>query len=218
MRPDAHSDAGRGITRHRQAAQASAWSLLRSHPRFMAFTAVALLWNLALTIVSPFFSVLWSRTSGESVHIGLLAATFSIWNIIGQRVWGRLNDRRGGLGHRVRPAHTVGPADLGLRAEHLVVIPGGVAERLPVGRLWPGQLQSGAQPIARKPTGTLRGHLSGGSLRGGLRRSADRQRVGKYVSIRGCFFVSSAGRFLAALLFLVTVRGDSGAQLRFLPA
>ncbi len=72
------------------------WPILRSHPRFAGFTAVAFLWNLSLMIAGPFFSVYLVRDLGASpTQIGMLAAIFSATNIIGQRVWGRLNDRHG---------------------------------------------------------------------------------------------------------------------------
>jgi len=70
--------------------------LIRGNPQFAAFTTVALIWNLALMIAGPFFSVHLVRTlHGTPTQIGLLAAAYSVGNILGQRLWGRLNDRRG---------------------------------------------------------------------------------------------------------------------------
>jgi MFS family permease len=70
--------------------------LIRGHHQFLAFTAVALVWNLALMIAGPFFSVYLVRTlHGTPTQIGVLAAVYSLGNIVGQRLWGRLNDRRG---------------------------------------------------------------------------------------------------------------------------
>jgi MFS family permease len=67
----------------------------RNHP-FTIFTAVALIWNLALMIAGPFFSVYLVRTlHGTPTQIGILAAVYSAGNILGQRLWGRLNDRHG---------------------------------------------------------------------------------------------------------------------------
>jgi MFS family permease len=63
---------------------------------FVAFTVVALIWNLALMIAGPFFSVYLVRTlHGTPIQIGILAADYSVGNILGQRLWGRLNDRHG---------------------------------------------------------------------------------------------------------------------------
>jgi MFS family permease len=73
-----------------------ALDLLRSHRHFAAFTGVALVWNLALMIAGPFFSVYLVRTlQGTPTQIGILAAVYSLGNMLGQRLWGRLNDRRG---------------------------------------------------------------------------------------------------------------------------
>jgi MFS family permease len=72
------------------------WELLRAHPRFAAFSGVAVLWNLSIMIAGPYFSVYIVRNLGATpIQIGLLAAANALTNIIGQRVWGRLNDRKG---------------------------------------------------------------------------------------------------------------------------
>jgi MFS family permease len=70
--------------------------LIRGNRQFAHFTGVALIWNLALMIAGPFFSVYLIRTlQGTPTQIGILAAAYSVGNILGQRLWGRLNDRRG---------------------------------------------------------------------------------------------------------------------------
>jgi len=72
------------------------WATLQGNPRFAAFTAVAFLWNLALMIAGPFFSVYLVRNLGASpTQIGLVAAVNSAGNLFGQRIWGRLNDHHG---------------------------------------------------------------------------------------------------------------------------
>jgi MFS family permease len=69
---------------------------LRAHPRFVAFSGVALLWNLSIMVAGPFFSVYLVRHLGAPpTLIGILAAVNSVGAIMGQRVWGHLNDRRG---------------------------------------------------------------------------------------------------------------------------
>ncbi len=74
------------------------WLLLRSHPRFAAFTAVGFFWNLSIMVAGPYFSVFIVRVLAASpTQIGLLAAINSLANIIGQRIWGRLNDRKGAV-------------------------------------------------------------------------------------------------------------------------
>jgi MFS family permease len=73
-----------------------ALDLLRENHRFAIFVGVALIWNLALMIAGPFFSVHLVRTlHGTPTQIGILAAAYSAGNILGYRLWGRLNDRRG---------------------------------------------------------------------------------------------------------------------------
>ncbi len=72
------------------------WALLRAHPRFAAFSAVAVLWNLSIMVAGPYFSVYIVRNlSATPTQIGLLAASNAIMNMVGQQVWGRLNDRKG---------------------------------------------------------------------------------------------------------------------------
>ncbi len=76
--------------------------LLRSHPRFAAFSAVAVLWNLSIMVAGPYFSVYIVRDLGAGpTLIGLLAASASLFNIVGQRLWGQLNDRKGPNGSGV---------------------------------------------------------------------------------------------------------------------
>jgi MFS family permease len=185
-------------------AQANAWSLLRSHPRFMAFTAVALLWNLSLTIITPFFSVYMVRNlSAGPIHIGLLAATFS--------VWGRLNDRRGA-------AWVTRVSGLLIPSIPLIwaVVPNIwwlFPEESLSGFLWAGyglasfNLVLSLSPESQRARFVAIYQVVGftaafaGPLIGSLLADA--------LTIRGCFFFSAGGRFLAALLFLFTVRGDS---------
>jgi MFS family permease len=70
--------------------------LLRGNRPFAIFTAVALIWNLCLQLSGPFFSVYLVRTlHGTPTQIGILAAVYSVGNILGQRLWGRLNDHHG---------------------------------------------------------------------------------------------------------------------------
>lgn len=79
-----------------QAGKARTLGLLRDNHQFAVFAAVALIWNFALMIAGPFFSVYLVRTlHGTPTQIGILAAVYSAGNILGYRLWGRLNDRRG---------------------------------------------------------------------------------------------------------------------------
>ena len=187
------------------------WRLLRGHPRFAAFTAVAFLWNISLMIAGPFFSVYLVKNLGASpFQIGLLAAVNSLTNIIGQRIWGRLNDQRGaawvmrltGLLIPLVPLlWSVAP-----NPWFLVIV-----ESL-AGFLWSGyglasfNLLLGLTPPDRRPRFTAIYQVSVfsaafvGPLLGSLLVSL--------VNIRPLFWFSAAGRAVASVLFMFTVRGD----------
>ncbi len=78
------------------AALRNPWAALRSQPQFAWFTAIAFIWNLGIMVAGPFFSVYLVRDLSASLtQIGLLAAINSLAAIFGQRLWGRLADRRG---------------------------------------------------------------------------------------------------------------------------
>ena len=80
--PSPRARAPRGEPRRGKAADQR--MLLRTHPRFAAFTAVALLWNLSIMVAGPYFSVYIVRNLGASpTQIGLLAASNALMNIVG---------------------------------------------------------------------------------------------------------------------------------------
>ena len=187
-------------------------TLLRSAPRFTAFTGVAFIWNLALMIAGPFFSVYLVRDLGASpTLIGILAAVNSLGNMMGQRVWGRLNDRRGaawvmrvtGLAIPVVPlAWSLAPGPWWL---------------LPVewlsGFLWAGyglasfNLLLSLAPEAQRPRFTAIYQMSvfGSAFVGPLLGSV----LANALTIRPLLWISTAGRLIASLLFLFTVRADT---------
>ena len=176
------------IVRCRRPSQAAAEkpegvrSILRTHPRFAGFTAVAFLWNLSLMVAGPFFSVYLVRDLGASpTQIGLLAAIFSATNIVGQRVWGRLNDRHGAtwvmrLTGFMIPAvpllWSVAPNPWYLLAVEAFS-----------GFVWAGyglaSFNLAAEPGAGGAARTLHGDLSGVRLRFGVHRAAAGQRAGR---------------------------------------
>lgn len=188
-----------------------AWKILRTHPRFAAFTAVAFVWNLSLMVAGPFFSVYVVVNLGASpTQIGLLAAANSVTNIIGQRLWGRLNDRRG-------PAWVMRVTGLGIPLVPLLyafatdawfLIPVEILS----GFLWSGyslasfNLLLGLAPAAQRARFSAIYQMAVfspafvGPLLGSL--------LANTVGIRPLFFLSTAGRFIAAILFMFTVRGD----------
>jgi MFS family permease len=193
-------------------ARQSVWDLLRSHPRFAAFSSVAVLWNLSIMVAGPYFSVYIVRNLGASpTQIGLLAAANSLFNIAGQRVWGRVNDYRGaawvmgltGLLIPLIPAfYAVAPNAWWL-----------IAVECFSGFAWSGyslasfNLMLGLAPAEQRArfsavyqiavfSASFVGPLLGTLL------------VGIW-DIRLLFWLSFAGRLLASLLFMITVRTRS---------
>jgi MFS family permease len=198
----------------RSTQERTAWAALRARPRFVAFTAVAFLWNLALMTAGPFFSVYLVRHLYASpTQIGILAAVNATANIVGQRIWGRLNDRRG--------------AAWVMRITGLLIpllpllwsVAPGPWYLLPVeafsGFVWAGyglssfNLLLGLTPEAQRARFVavyqlvVFGAACGGPLLGSL--------LADTLTIRPLFWISGAGRLIAALLFLFTVRSDKEA-------
>jgi MFS family permease len=187
----------------------SVWSLLRSHPRFAAFSAVAVLWNLSIMVAGPYFSVYIVRNLGASpTQIGLLAAANSLFNIGGQRVWGRVNDRKGaawvmgltGLLIPLIPAfYAVAPNPWWL-----------IAVECFSGFAWSGyslanfNLMLGLAPAEQRARFTAIYQIAvfSASFIGPLLGTV---LVGIF-DIRLLFWLSFAGRLIASLLFMITVR------------
>jgi MFS family permease len=184
-------------------------AVVHEHPEFAVFTAVALLWNLALMIAGPFFSVYLVRSLGATPgQIGILAAVNSMGNIAGQRLWGGLNDRRG--------------------ASWVMAVSGLLIPAIPV--IW--SLAPGPWWLA--PVEVLSGFLWAGyglanfNLLLGLAPAAQRERyialyqavvfgaafVGPLIGsvladslgIRPLLWISSAGRLAASGLFVLALR------------
>jgi MFS family permease len=186
-------------------------SILRTHPRFAGFTAVAFLWNLSLMVAGPFFSVYLVQDLGATpTQIGLLAASFSVTNMIGQQFWGRLNDRRGATwvmrttGFMIpavpllwsiapNPWYLLGVealsgfvwAGYGLSSFNLLLSLAPPAQRARYTAIYQVSVFSSA----------CVGPLLGGALVAAL-------------GIRPLFWFSAVGRMIASTLFLFTVRGD----------
>jgi MFS family permease len=199
----------RSATAEAAEAKQPLWLLLRTHPRFAAFTAVGLLWNLSIMVAGPYFSVFIVRVLAASpTQIGLLAAINSLANIIGQRVWGQLNDRRGaawvmaatGLLIPLVPAlYAVAPNPWFLLG----------VESLS-GFSWAGyglasfNLMLGLAPDDQRArfSATYQVAVFGASFVGPLLGML----LVSVADIRILFWLSAAGRLVASILFMVTVR------------
>ncbi len=189
--------------------------LLRSHPRFAAFSAVAVLWNLSIMVAGPYFSVYIVRDLGAGpTLIGLLAASASLFNIVGQRIWGQLNDRKG-------PAWVMGvtglliplvPALYALAPNPWFLI--GV-EAIS-GFCWSGyslasfNLMLGLAPAEQRArfSAVYQIAVFGASFVGPL---IGMLLVGIW-DIKLLFWVSAIGRVIASILFMITVRSGSARE------
>lgn len=191
------------------AGQGSPWAILRDQPRFSAFTAVAFLWNLTLMIAGPFFSVYLVRQLGAGpTQIGILAAVNSLGNIAGQRIWGRLNDRRGAAWVMRLTGLLIPliPLCWALAPDPWYLIPVEIMS----GFLWAGyslanfNLLLGLAPAAQRARFTAIYQVSvfSAAFVGPLLGSA----LANAVQIRGLLFISAAGRLVASALFMFTVR------------
>lgn len=189
----------------RHTAGTSSLNLIRGNHRFAVFAGVALIWNLALMVAAPFFSVYLVRTLyGTPTQIGILAAFYSVGNILGQRLWGRLNDRHGaawvmrltGLLIPVAPmAWSVAPGPWWLAPVEFIS-----------GFMWAGYLLAnfnlllGLAPESQRERfvavyqTVVFGAAFVGPLIGGLLADA--------IAIPNLMRVSAAGRMLAALVFV----------------
>ncbi len=186
-------------------------SILRTHPRFAGFTAVAFLWNFSLMIAGPFFSVYLVKDLGASpTQIGLLAAIFSVTNIVGQRIWGRLNDRRGAVWvMRITGFMIPGVPLLWSIAPNPWYL---LAAEAFSGFVWAGyslasfNLLLSLTPPAQRARYTALYQISvfGSAFIGPLVGSV----LAAALGIRPLFWISAAGRVIASFLFLLTVRGD----------
>jgi MFS family permease len=183
--------------------------LVRGHRQFVAFAGVALIWNLALMIAGPFFSVYLVRTlHGTPTQIGILVAVYSVGNILGQRLWGRLNDRLG-------PAWVMRLTGLLIPIVPLAwsMAPGPwwlIPIELASGFMWAGYLLAnfnlllGLAPEAQRErfVALYQTVVFGAAFVGPLIGGA----LADTITIPRLMWISSAGRMLAALIFLRAFR------------
>ncbi len=179
---------------------------LRTHPEFLAYCAVAALWNLALGIASPFFGVYLAETLRASAAVvGGISVVSGLSALPGLRLFGHAADRWGPrrvqlLTGLLIPLVPVGWA-LARSPWHLVPF------ELAAGFLWAGHGLASFNFLLQLTPEERRARfsalyqivvtvgLAAGAALGGL--------IAARWEYRTTFFVSSAGRMAAALLFLI---------------
>lgn len=71
---------------------------IKQSPGYLGLVASAFVWNLALQVAAPFFNVyLVEAFNASASMIGVLVAISSLMALFGQRVFGRLLDKRGSM-------------------------------------------------------------------------------------------------------------------------
>ncbi|MCA9967952.1 MAG: MFS transporter, partial [Anaerolineales bacterium] len=72
--------------------------ILRTYPGFAGLVISAFVWNVALQVAAPFFSVyLVNGLGATAATVGILASVSSLSALAGQQVFGRLLDEKGAL-------------------------------------------------------------------------------------------------------------------------
>jgi MFS family permease len=196
--------------------ESSARALLAENPRFAAFTVVAFLWNLSLMVAGPFFSVYLVKNLGATpTQIGILAAINSVANIAGQRVWGRLNDRRGAIWVMALTGFVIPVIPLlwsFARTPWFLVLVEALA-----GFAWAGyglasfNLMLGLAPPEQRGrfTAIYQASVFTAAFVGPLLGSV----LINALSIRPLFWISAVGRLAASILFQFTVREPRRSDL-----
>lgn len=187
----------------------SVWLLLRGHPRFAAFSAVAVLWNLSIMVAGPYFSVYIVRNLLASpAQIGILAAANAGMNMIGQQVWGRLNDRKGAAWVMALTGFAIPlvPVFYAVvtNAWHLVAV------EAFSGFMWAGyglssfNLMLGLAPAEQRArfSAIYQSAVFGASFIGPLLGMT----LISFYNITLLFWLSAIGRTVASILFMITVR------------
>lgn len=185
-------------------------AIFKEHRRFAIFTALAFIWHLSLQTAGPFFAVYQIQNLGANVaHIGILASVGAFTGIIGQRVWGAHNDRKGAVWVVCVTGFLIPVVPLAW-----AFIPSW--GYLPVieavsGFIWAGYwLANFNLLIMLSPEGSrsrfVAVHQSViavasfiGPVLGGILVSM--------ISIKGLFLLSAAGRFAVSILFLFLIAG-----------
>jgi MFS family permease len=183
---------------------------LRRNTAFAGLVISALVWNMALQVAAPFFNVyLVSEFDATPLTIGVLAGIATFSALVGQRVFGRLLDRKDALWVQAVTGLLIPLAPL---AWSLISAPWQVGMiNTFSGFLWAGynlanfNLLLALTPDEQRPRAValfqsaVFGSAVAGPLLGGLLADA--------VGFKFVFELSAAGRYLGTALFiLLTVR------------
>jgi MFS family permease len=181
---------------------------LKASPLFLGFVASAVIWNLALQVAGPFFSIYLVQELGAgAAMVGLLAAVSSFTSLLGQRFFARLQDRRGALWVQLATGLVIPLAPLAwafiTAPWHVIFI------NTATGFLWAGynlasfnQLleltpdEQRARAVALYQTAVFSSAVLGPLVGGYLSTAA---------GFRLVFVLSGGGRFLATVLLLALV-------------
>lgn len=191
-------------------------SMFGKHPQFAAFTAIGFLLHLSLQVSGPFNAVYQiQRFGANTAHIGILASIGALTGMIGQRIWGAQNDRKGDV-WVVRITHFLIPGTSFAWA----IIPSWSylpAVEAVSGFAWAGYWLSNFNLLVRMAPEENRSRYVAvyqsavsiasfiGPVLGGMLVSL--------VTLAGLFWISAVGRLLVAILFVLLVeRGRVGVR------
>lgn len=192
------------------------WQALKKRGHFLAFCAVATLWNLSVQIAGPFFTpYLVEEVNISAATIGLLTAAATLAALPGQRLFGMLNDHKSPRWIQRLTGFIIPlvPAVWGFINRPWQAFPVEIVS----GFLWAGfnlasfNLLLELTPEHERPAfvafyQTVVGlGMAAGAALGGLLA----QRVG----YRSVFLASAGGRWVAALLFALLVARTRPAQI-----
>lgn len=184
-------------------------SMFTKHPQFAAFTGIGFILHLSLQVSGPFTAVYQiQRFGANTAHIGILASVGALTGMIGQRVWGAQNDRKGDI-WVVRFTHFLIP----VTSFAWAIIPSW--SYLPVveavsGFAWAGYWLSNFNLLLRMAPEENRSRFVAvyqsvvavasfiGPVLGGMLVSA--------ISLSGLFYISSIGRLIVSILFALLIK------------
>jgi len=186
-------------------------SIFTEHPQFAAFTALGFILHMSLQVSGPFTAVYQiQRFGANTAHIGILSSIGAMTGMIGQRVWGAQNDRKGAV-WVVRLTHFLIPAT----SLAWAVVPSWYylpAVEAVSGFTWAGYWLSNFNLLLYMAPEENRSRFVAvyqsavavasfiGPVMGGILVSV--------ITLRGLFWISAIGRLLVSILFALLIKSD----------